>query len=134
MNRFYCILFLFSISILSTFAQKAVVIDSSFIENKFDNAWQVFEESTPIKTYNDLVKIEQWKNIENFPIVFSPNVKAVWFKVILNNTTNNPTSIRILTKGIDSLNAHWCDSLKHEKSYITGKNIPLSKRYINSQY
>lgn len=134
MIRLLIILYLFIGALDTLYAQKVIVIDSSFVTDDLNNSWQVFEENIPIKKYKDLEKINSWKNVENFPITFPPKIKSVWLKATLHNSTNATIPIRIFTKGIDSINVFWNTDANVVKSYVSGKNIPLSKRYISSQF
>lgn len=135
MTKFYLAFFIIIASLSITYAQKIVVIDSSFTLNKMTQGnWEIFEERESFNQINEIKKVKNWQSIDNFPKTFPPSTKAVWLRASFSNPNKQNLPIRIFTKGIDSLNVYWSDSLGKESEYITGKNIPLSERFIASPY
>lgn len=125
----------FFISLIITNAQKKVVIDSSFTINEMNNGkWEIFEEKEDSKQIMEIKNVTHWQSIEHFPITFPPSTKSVWLRASFYNPSTKLLAISIFTKGIDSLNVYWSDIVGESKEYITGKNIPLSERFIASPF
>jgi signal transduction histidine kinase len=135
MTKFYLTFFIIIVSLSITYAQKNVMIDASLTVNKMSNGnWEIFEEKEGFNQIGEVQKLKNWQPINHFPVTFPPSTKSVWLRTSFSNPSLNSLPIRIFTKGIDSLNVYWSDSLGKEFEYITGKNIPLSERFIASPY
>ena len=136
MIRFYIILILIFFSISNSIAQKEILLDSLTLkENNITNKWGYVEENdNSSKNYPSIILEKDWKQTIQFPQVFSSKNKAIWLKTTLSNKTTYPTDIRLITKGIDSLNVYWIDQNNTEGTFITGKFIPLLDRFIASQF
>ena len=126
--------FIFLYLVPSTLSQTVVQVDSLFKSNEMSVGWEFFEENRKIKQLEVLEKVTDWNNKKSIPIAFGKDVKAVWLRTTLFNSSNALLPIRILTKGIDSLNVLWKDNQGKLNSYYTGRNISLSKRFAASQY
>jgi signal transduction histidine kinase len=107
---------------------------SDFGMISMDERWEFTTENKVAFSYEKVLKIESWQTIEHFPSIFPSNAKAVWLKKTIHNPTSSAQSVRIITKGIDSLNAFWSSSSISKNTYITGKNILLYDRFVASQY
>ena len=127
-------LFLILLSLTSTFSQAILSIDSTFTLNDMTAQWEFFEEEKDIKQYQDIINVKNWNSTKAIPITFSKDVKTVWFRTILSNTSNDVVPVRIITKGIDSLTVFWTNKTGKTQKILTGKNIPLSERFAASQY
>ena len=127
-------LFLILLSLTSTFSQAILSIDSTFTLNDMTAQWEFFEEEKDIKQYQDIINVKNWNSTKAIPITFSKDVKTVWFRTILSNTSNDVVPVRIITKGIDSLTVFWTNKTGKIQKILTGKNIPLSERFAASQY
>ncbi len=134
MIKFLRVVFLFLISSFSTLAQSIVQVDSLFKTNEMTAQWAFSEEKNPIKDYKILSQIKDWNDTKAIPIAFEKHVKAVWLKTVFYNKSNATIPVRIITKGIDSLNVLWADSAGKLNSFHTGRVVPLSERFVASQY
>lgn len=74
-----------------------------------------------------------WVPLPDFPVVFSNKLSAVWVRTKVRNETGEAKSLRVITKGIDSLNA-YLEINGTVNTHITGKYIPLGSRLIPSQF
>ena len=105
MIRFYVILTFFSIFLSNCVAQEVILLDSIWTVNNYENHWSYIEE--PLNSsfsYPKIISEIDWKQVIQFPQVFSSKSKAIWLKTTLKNETSNTMDIRLITKGIDSLN------------------------------
>ncbi len=127
-------LILILLSLTSTFSQAILSIDSTFTLNDMTAQWEFFEEGKEIKQYSDIINVKNWNSRKAIPITFSKDVKTVWFRTILFNTSNGVVPVRIITKGIDSLTVFWTNKTGKTQKILTGKNIPISERFAASQY
>jgi signal transduction histidine kinase len=134
MIKFILVVFLFIFAISSTLAQSIVQVDSLFKTNEMTAQWAFFEEKIALKDYKNLVKIKDWNDTKAIPIAFEKHVKAVWLKTVFLNESNSVVPIRIITKGIDSLNVMWAESAGKINNFQTGRVVPLSERFVASQY
>ena len=135
MIRFYVILTFFSIFLSNCVAQEVILLDSIWTVNNYENHWSYIEE--PLNSsfsYPKIISEIDWKQVIQFPQVFSSKSKAIWLKTTLKNETSNTMDIRLITKGIDSLNTYWINQNKVKGSFITGKFIPILNRFIASQF
>jgi signal transduction histidine kinase len=126
------VLIIFPIS--RALSQGVVHIDSSFKSNEMTAQWAFFEENGAAINYSYLEKISKWNDTKAIPIAFSKDIKAVWFKTTFSNNSNSVIPIRIITKGIDSLNVLWTNRVGKLTNYKNGRIIPLSERFAASQY
>jgi signal transduction histidine kinase len=134
MIKFIGLVILFLFSFFYTMAQSIVEVDSLLKTNEMTAQWAFFEEKVTLKDYNSLSKINNWTDTKAIPIAFSKNVKSVWLKTTFFNKSNSIVPIRIITKGIDSLNVRWAERSGKINSFHTGRVVPLSERFVGSQY
>ncbi len=134
MMRLYVFLTLSIFFHFKLFAQTSETVNSDFDATYIDDRWEVFEENGKALHFEEVMKLKTWKTIKHFPSVFSLNAKAVWLKKTIDNPTLSVQSFRLVTKGIDSLNAYWMSSNTQINTYVTGKYVPFYKRFVASQY
>jgi signal transduction histidine kinase len=134
MIKLVWLILLIATPLTSTFSQTIVSVDSLFEANDMTAQWEYFEEKQAITNYQNLVKINNWSSNKSIPISFSEKVKAVWLRTSFYNKSNSVLPVRIITKGIDSLNTIWTNGSGKINTYLTGKNIHIARRFIASQY
>jgi signal transduction histidine kinase len=115
-------------------AQRILNVHSSFVMNEKDNYWEILEDKENILKINEARQSKNWRNIASFPLTFSSEIKAVWLKIVLKNSSLSSLPIRVFTKGIDNLQVSWLDNFGKVNTSITGKNTPLTKRFMTSQF
>ncbi|MFC0182194.1 Signal transduction histidine kinase [Pseudarcicella hirudinis] len=134
MIRFCIILNLFIYFLSGLPAQANEAEHTLLNRNQTNDQWIMLEESGKTLSYKEVVRLNNWKSIEKFPIVFSTRSNAIWLQKTLYNTSSARQSVRIITKGIDSLNTFCINQNNQEKTFVTGKFIPLLNRYVASQF
>jgi signal transduction histidine kinase len=135
MRRFYIILTFISCSIYNSIAQKVILKDSLWTVNNYENRWSYVKETLNSSfSYPSIISEIGWEPIKQFPQVFPSKNKAIWLKATLKNRNAYPMDIRIITKGIDSLNTYWINQNNEKGSFVTGKFIPLLDRFVASQF
>lgn len=134
MKRFILLLIFTAIPFSSTFSQKVIIVDSSFINNEEKETWAYVVEKGKQVSFEEIQKNQDWILLSDFPIVFSHESKTVWLKAKIYNNSNRERRIRIFTKGIDSLNVFWSNGNTGEHTAISGKFIPIISRFVASQF
>ena len=134
MKRFILFLLFTAISFSLIFSQKTIFVDSSFINNEQKETWAYIEEKDEQVSFKEIQKNQNWVLLPDFPVVFSYELKTVWLKANIYNNSNKERSIRIFTKGIDSLNVFWSNNATGIHKAISGKFIPIMNRFVASQF
>lgn len=115
-------------------AQYILNVDSTFVMNNTDNYWEILEDKNNLLNINHVRQSNNWKRLTSFPLTFSSEVKVVWLKISAKNATASKIPVRVFTKGIDNLQVYWMDGGREINKNNTGKNIPLTKRFMTSQF
>jgi signal transduction histidine kinase len=135
MKKFFTILTILTLSIFTCIAQKVILKNSALDEYYNKPPWFYLEETyNSTIVYPKIIKESRWKKVEKFPQVFSSENKAIWLKTTISNSQDFPIDLRIITKGIDSMNVYWLNANNQAETFVTGKFIPLLNRFVASQF
>lgn len=123
-----CVFFLIAFTCISFKLFTQVL---STIDFPQDSKWEIIEESTQNTSFEKIRLRKDWDTTKLTPVAFGKDVKVVWLKRDIRNPYNQVLDLRIITKGIDSLNVFEKD---RGLVYQTGSHIRLSKRFLPSQF